>query len=267
MPSPRHPPPASRRCLAIKPPVVSDSKHLAQLARIALLVATVDLLTKGAAKRFLTHEPGSFTSTLQLAVVHNEAGAFGWSAGVYTWQLNLALTLAAIVFMIPVTRDLARVDNSAPRALGLIVGGALGNLASLITSPAGVVDFIALSFDSWGIVLNVADVAAYAGLVMILRTGALITLAIRRDRRVSLVREKREIREVFAEKAAARHRADRRRRDEWVRRPELEVAVMNGSEVARAAALMADAPSNDAATPRGLVAGLRADPLPPAPPA
>ena len=46
--------------------------------------------------------------------MHNDQGAFGWSAGVYTWQLNLALTMAAIVFMIPVTRDLARIDPSAP---------------------------------------------------------------------------------------------------------------------------------------------------------
>lgn len=245
---------------------MTDTRHLAQLARIALLVATVDLATKAAAKRFLAHEPGTFTSTLQLAVVHNDAGAFGWSAGVYTWQLNLALTLSAIVFMIPVTRDLARIDNSAPRALGLIVGGALGNLASLITSPAGVVDFIALSFESWGVVLNVADVAAYAGLVMILRTGVLITLAIRRDRRVSLVKERHAIREVFAEKAAARERARRRRHDEWVRRPELEVVVMNGSEVGHAGTLAADAPSRDVPDSRPTRAPLRAEPAAPPPP-
>jgi lipoprotein signal peptidase len=232
---------------------VSDSRHLTQLARIALLVAVVDLVTKAAAKRFLVQDPGSFTSTLQLAVVHNDAGAFGWSAGVYTWQLNLALTLAAIVFMIPVTRDLAKVDDSAPRALGLIVGGALGNLTSLITSPAGVVDFIALSFDSWGIVLNVADVAAYAGLAMILRTGALVALAIRRNRRMHLVRGKRdtresrakrgkrEIRAVFAERAALEHSL-KQRDGGWIRRPELEVMVADRSDVGAQDTLMADAP-------------------------
>ncbi|MEO7966680.1 MAG: signal peptidase II, partial [Gemmatimonadaceae bacterium] len=157
--------------------------------------------------------------------VHNNAGAFGWSAGIYTWQLNLALTLAAIVFMIPVTRDLARIDASAPRALGLIVGGALGNLASLVTSPKGVIDFIAINFENWGIVLNVADVAAYVGLAMILRTGFLIAVAIVRDRRIGVVRERSTVRAVFAEHAAAR--AGRRvvGGDDWVRRPELEVTV------------------------------------------
>ena len=154
--------------------------------------------------------------------------------------------------------------TTGPRALGLIVGGALGNLASLITSPAGVVDFIALSFESWGIVLNVADVAAYAGLAMILRTGSLIALAIRRDRRVSLVKEKHPVREVFAEKAAARHRARRQRDIEWVRRPELEVVVMNGSEVSRAATVAADAPSRDVSTTRAPTA-LRAEPVAPPP--
>ncbi|MEO7962296.1 MAG: signal peptidase II, partial [Gemmatimonadaceae bacterium] len=204
---------------------MSERRHLIQLSRIALAVAAIDLGTKAAAKRLLIQDPGVFSSPLQLAVVHNNAGAFGWSAGIYTWQLNLALTLAAIVFMIPVTRDLARIDSSAPRALGLIVGGALGNLASLVTSPKGVIDFIAINFESWGIVLNVADVAAYLGLAMILRTGCLIALAIVRDRRVAVVRERSTVRAVFAEHAAAR--ASRRvgGSDDWVRRPELEVAV------------------------------------------
>ena len=42
----------------------------------------------------------------------------------------------------PVARDLARIDKAAPRALGLITGGALGNFASLALGPPGVVDFI-----------------------------------------------------------------------------------------------------------------------------
>jgi lipoprotein signal peptidase len=228
---------------------VSDRRHLVQLSRIALLVAALDLGSKAVAKRFLEHEPATFTSTLQLAVVHNSAGAFGWSAGIYTWQLNLALTLAAIVFMIPVTRDLARVDGSAPRALGLIVGGALGNLASLVTSPAGVIDFIALNFESWGIALNVADVAAYVGLAMIVRTGALITLAIARDRRLMPVRERGAVRSVFSERAAARASRRRDRGNGWVPRPELQVALgslgssdSSGNEIA----LAADAPPAEA---------------------
>jgi len=181
---------------------VRESRHLTVLARIALLVTAGDLATKAAAKALLIDEATWFASWLHFAVVHNDQGAFGWSAGVYTWQLNLALTLSAIVFMIPVTRDLARIDPMAPRALGLIVGGALGNLASLVTSSHGVVDFIQISFETTGIALNVADVAAYAGLGMIFRTGALLVAALRDEARTREPARTTPVRAVFAERSA-----------------------------------------------------------------
>lgn len=145
---------------------------LVRLSRIALLVAIADLLSKALASTLWTERALHLTNWLSLAVVQNYGGAFGLSAGAYTWQLNLALTLAAIVFVIPVTKDLTRVDPQAPMALGLIVGGALGNLVSLLAPPAGVGDFIAIHWSpSHGLVLNLADIAAYGGLAMILRTG------------------------------------------------------------------------------------------------
>jgi lipoprotein signal peptidase len=183
-----------------EPSPVRESRHLTALARIALLVTAGDLATKAAATALLTDEATWFASWLHFAVVHNNQGAFGWSVGVYTWQLNLALTLSAIVFMIPVTRDLARIDPHAPRALGLIVGGALGNLASLVTSSRGVVDFIQISFETSGIALNVADVAAYAGLGMILRTGALLVVALRDEARLREPARTTPVRSVFAER-------------------------------------------------------------------
>ncbi|HEX6314687.1 MAG TPA: signal peptidase II [Gemmatimonadaceae bacterium] len=159
-------------------------RHLVVLARIALLVAAGDWLTKAVAARFVGTEPLEFSERLRFAVVHNDGTAFGLSAGAYTWQLNLALTLAAIVLMIPVARDLARIDAAAPRALGLIMGGAIGNLASLILSPPGVVDFISIGVGAHSeLVVNVADVAAYLGLAIMLRTGFLIVAEMRRRTR------------------------------------------------------------------------------------
>lgn len=221
-----------------------ESRHLTVLARIALLVTAGDLATKAAAKALLADEATWFASWLHFAVVHNDQGAFGWSAGVYTWQLNLALTLSAIVFMIPVTRDLARIDAQAPRALGLIVGGALGNLASLVTSSHGVVDFIQISFETTGIALNVADVAAYAGLAMILRTGALLVAALRDEARTREPARTTAVRSVFADRAdmvrpmgAAGAEAQPVRGRAAVR----EVAVLDFNRYERAAA-PADAP-------------------------
>lgn len=158
-------------------------RHLGSLARVALLVAAADWITKGLATRFVQDDV-VLSERFRLTVVHNDGAAFGLSIGAYTWQLNLALTLAAIVFMIPVSRDLARIDRAAPRALGLIMGGAIGNLLSLVFTPEGVVDFFSIGFGSGSaLVLNVADIAAYVGLVLVARTAFLIVGEIRKAAR------------------------------------------------------------------------------------
>ena len=157
------------------------TSHLRVLMRIALLVAAGDWLTKAVAARLVGNEPIVFTDRLRFAVVHNDGTAFGLSAGVYTWQLNLALTIFAILLMVPVARDLSRIDEAAPRALGLIVGGALGNLASIAITPPGVVDFISVAIGAHSeLVVNFADIAAYVGLAMLVRTGFLIVSEMRR---------------------------------------------------------------------------------------
>jgi lipoprotein signal peptidase len=161
---------------------------LVPLARIATLVAMGDLMTKQVALLWVgTLEP-SVSSAIRFGVVHNDKGAFGLSIGDYTFEVSLALTLAALVLIVPVARDLAKIDDRAPAALGLVAGGAIGNLVSLLLSPTGVVDFIALQrADGAGIVLNVADVAAYAGVAMLMRTTAMVIAAIRRGREAEVI--------------------------------------------------------------------------------
>ena len=161
---------------------------LIPLARIATLVALGDLLTKQVALLWVGSLEPRVTGVLRFGVVHNDKGAFGLTAGDYTFELSLALTLAALVLIVPVARDLARIDDRSSAALGLIAGGAIGNLVSLLLSPAGVVDFIAVQrADGAGIVLNVADVAAYAGVAMLMRTTAMVIAAIRRNREMEPV--------------------------------------------------------------------------------
>lgn len=213
---------------------------LVRLARVAMIAAAVDLFAKAMAVRLWSSAPLHVTNWLSLAVIENHAGAFGLSAGSYTWQLNLALTLAAIVFVIPVTRDLTTVDRSAPTGLGLIVGGALGNLMSLVAPPAGVVDFIAVHFGpTEGIVLNLADIAAYAGLAMILRTGFRIAEAL-----VTRTKERERIGSVYATKADAKRQLRRIRIE---RTPEVLVAEFDHVAM-RPHLTLADAPER---SPRG----------------
>jgi lipoprotein signal peptidase len=164
--------------------VTQHQGHLAVLTRVAALVAVGDWLTKAAAARLVTADSHLFSERLRLAVVHNDGTAFGWNVGTYTWQLNLILTIGAIILMLPVAKELARIDHLAPRALGLIVGGAVGNLGSLVLGPPGVVDFISIRTGAASeLVLNVADFAAYVGLAMITRTGFLIVAEIRKTAR------------------------------------------------------------------------------------
>jgi lipoprotein signal peptidase len=146
-------------------------RNLVPLLRVALLVTAGDLLTKQAAVLMLGSDATVFSSWLRLMVVHNDAAAFGVSLGTYTYQFNLIVKLGAIFLMLAACKDLARIDRDAPVALGLIVGAALGNLASLLLHPAGVVDFIAMSIGGGAeLVLNGADIAAYAGLALLCRT-------------------------------------------------------------------------------------------------
>ena len=157
------------------------------LARIAALVALGDLMTKQVALLWIGALDARTTgAAIRFGVVHNDKGAFGLTAGNYTFEVSLALTLAAIILIVPVARDLARIDERAPIALGMIAGGAIGNLVSLLLSPAGVVDFIAIQrADGAGLVLNVADIGAYAGVALLMRTTALVIAEMRRKREVA----------------------------------------------------------------------------------
>lgn len=164
-------------------PESSGRSPLVPLSRIAALAALGDLITKQVAVWWVGALHPEVSSTVRFGVVHNDKGAFGLTAGDYTFELSLALTLVALALIIPVAKDLAKVDGRAPAALGLIAGGAIGNFVSLLATPAGVVDFIAIQrADGAGIVLNVADIAAYAGVAMLMRTIAIVIAAMRRNR-------------------------------------------------------------------------------------
>src|SRR5688572_674239 len=138
---------------------------------VALLVALGDTLTKQIAMTLVPPSGmtlGVLPDRIRLLPVLNDQAAFGVGLGTYTWEINVLVTLATILLIMRVCKDLAAVDPWAPRILGLIAGAALGNLISLTLSPGGVPDFIAVTI--WGgreIVMNFADIAAYLGLVLI----------------------------------------------------------------------------------------------------
>jgi signal peptidase II len=153
------------------------------LAVCATAVAVLDLASKQIAATVLGSR-GDVSVPLighvvRLAVVLNDQSAFGVSLGPYTWHINLVLTTVALVLSVSLCRSLTAIDGWAPLMLGLIAGAATGNLISLIFSPQGVPDFIALrTWSGQELVFNLADVAAVVGALMLVRTFATVAQAI-----------------------------------------------------------------------------------------
>jgi len=110
---------------------------------------------------------------VELVLVRNYGifyGWFQWLGGSARWAL-LALTALAVVFLIA---WLARAGSRlSALALGLIIGGALGNAIDRLTQAGAVIDFVRLHVAVGGIdrdwyVFNLADAAIVAGVVGLL---------------------------------------------------------------------------------------------------
>lgn len=185
------PTPASRPGRAAAPPasgslLLRGASPVAILAATATAVAVVDLATKQMAS-FVLGTRGAvslplFRNAVRLTVILNDQSAFGVSLGPYTWHINLVLTTVALLLCLSLCRALAVIDEWAPFMLGLITGAATGNLVSLISSPQGVPDFIAVrSWNGHELVFNFADVAAVIGVALLIRTTWTVGVALTRS--------------------------------------------------------------------------------------
>ena len=149
------------------PPVPVRRRLVGTLVVLAALVVTADQVTKRLALRHLEDNAPVpvLGELLQLRLVFNPGAAFSIGTGM-TWLL----TLIAVVVVVVVAR-IARGLGSRwwAVALGLLLGGALGNLVDRLTRPPGfarghVVDFIEVPH--WP-VFNVADSAITLAAVLI----------------------------------------------------------------------------------------------------
>jgi signal peptidase II len=140
------------------------------LAVLALVVAAIDQVTKVWAERTLAGEPpidviGEF---LRFRLIYNSGAAFSIGTGV-TWLFTLAMSVVVVVIIVIAVRVGSR---TWAIALGLVLGGAVGNLIDRVFREPGfpeghVVDFI--DYNGW-FVGNVADIGIVVamGLIMIL---------------------------------------------------------------------------------------------------
>lgn len=137
------------------------------LVSVAAVILVLDVVTKVLAVRLLT--PGQPVSiigdTVTWTLVRNSGAAFSMATS-YTWVLTLIATgvVAGIVWM---GRRL--VSPWWALGLGMILGGALGNLVDRFFRSPGplrghVVDFLSIG---WWPVFNVADPAVVGGAALL----------------------------------------------------------------------------------------------------
>ena len=166
---------SARAAAAVTTPLSSAGTFIG----MAALVFLGDFVSKSLAVGLWGDERYPLLGRLvQIEVVRNPLGAFSTSFGAYTWEINVAGTVTAVLLAMAVCPRLARLDALAPSALGMIAGAALGNLASLLTSPSGVPDFLAIVHGKGALVLNVADVAAYLGIFCCARLAYTLVRAV-----------------------------------------------------------------------------------------
>ncbi|MBU4214283.1 MAG: signal peptidase II [Actinobacteria bacterium] len=137
---------------------------------VAVAVAAADQLSKAWALAAL--EPGArrplLGSALGLQLISNPGAALSIATGM-TW----VLTVVAVVVVVVVVRTARRLGSGAwALTLGLLLGGAVGNLIDRLIREPGplrgeVVDFIAYGQLFIGNVADIAIVVA-AGLAMVL---------------------------------------------------------------------------------------------------
>jgi signal peptidase II len=149
------------------------------LAAIAAVTLLLDVLSKLVAVAFLEGNPPLklLGGALYLVVYRNSGAAFSMATGL-TWLLSL-IALGVVVVIVRLAPRL----RSAPWAvgLGLVLGGALGNLVDRLLRAPGllrghVVDFLSLLAPDGSVwpVFNLADSAIVCGgvvLVLLAATG------------------------------------------------------------------------------------------------
>ncbi|WP_413450518.1 signal peptidase II [Georgenia phoenicis] len=137
------------------------------LVALALGIAAVDQVTKFLAEDRLTQ--GVYVPVigdlLGWQLIYNPGAAFSFATGM-TWVFTL-ITLVVVVVVLRVSRRLR--SRGWAVALGMLLGGALGNLYDRLLREPGfarghVVDFI--SYNGW-FVGNVADIAIVLAAVLI----------------------------------------------------------------------------------------------------
>lgn len=134
------------------------------------LVVVLDLVTKVLVQRTLDlyEQVDVLGSFLRLTFIYNPGAAFGINLGPHSRWIFLALSVLVLATLLSMFAFTPGRDRLRLAAIGLVSGGALGNLIDRIKSERGVVDFLDVGIGTvrWP-VFNVADMALTIGAIIL----------------------------------------------------------------------------------------------------
>ncbi len=144
-------------------------RRAAALAAAAVAVIVVDQLTKTWAERSLADGPIHLFWTIRLNLTYNSGAAF--SSGRGLTPFITALAVVVLIALVGVSRSVTTALGLV--ALGLVMGGAAGNLIDRLVrdNHGAVIDFIDFQ---WWPVWNIADAGIVIGAGLLIfgrRTG------------------------------------------------------------------------------------------------
>lgn len=154
---------------------LSPSRRLALGAATAGAVVVADQVAKTWALRALDDGPHHVVWTLRFNLSFNSGAAFGIGRGLA--PILVVVGVGLVVALVGAGRSAS--TGPAVASLGLVVGGAVGNLADRVLRDHGgaVVDFIDLQ---WWPVFNLADMAITCGAVLLVLTASRADRAVAR---------------------------------------------------------------------------------------
>jgi signal peptidase II len=134
------------------------------------VIALGDFVTKRLVESLLAlHVPHDVIGGyVRMTLTYNPGAAMNLSFGDWSRVVLSALAATMLVVLYRMYRSAADGDAWQALALGLIAGGAIGNLSDRIRSARGVVDFIDVGTAEWRFyTFNVADSGVFCGAILL----------------------------------------------------------------------------------------------------
>jgi signal peptidase II len=134
------------------------------------VILATDVASKAFAERVLDSHSvvPVLGDVLRFHLVYNTGAAFGLDFGPWSRWILLATAALALLLLTQMAMNTPPFDRFRLLALGLVAGGAAGNLVDRIRSPLGVVDFVDLGVGAVRLpTFNVADIGVSAGAVLL----------------------------------------------------------------------------------------------------